>query len=668
MPARDRATGNSSQRVNGRIKPNPRDRGKESPGRRDSAVSLLGHGLNGWDFRMKHSLRLTITLLGVLGFAIGAFGVPSLQECVEHAQVLAGVVSYPLDNPFRICQIKAWALPTQLSAVALYLGVSELWLCRIVSGFIVMFSYQALGLCVWLLLGNAITAAGLTVLIVQTGAYSLGITYPILVLPQFYTFGSIGLSWMVLSVMLIAAGRPRIGAFLLGLGLSVHFSLAIWTIPIVGLLSFMDDHLKGKRAGLLAWFSCGLLFSLASFVYQYSLWTDLPFVVSSEKQRFLDAVFRFWDGHRGSVPTLRIVVPRVLCALGCVSLAIIQLCKPEDQRSIGTSFFWKIILAFGVVGLAGSVASLWGAGLPHAVRQMMPSRMINFVNFVCAPLVLGLLFRLKKSLAVHLFLLVAIIGMVALSSVVPGIGMLWGSILGISLPARPVAVWPLILLAFPIALFLLVRSDKSIQARTWNRTLFLVRITTVFVLLAVSGVQVSLVLRGPAFPREPLNDVRHAFATHQGIVLTSSNLIAVQLQTRRPVLFNGGELDLLAYAPEACYSVQEILDNVYGVNFFNPHPDRGLQPTGALHRDEGRRLWQSRTVEQWQDISERFHVTTVMTYRDWNLNLPLIAETSTVRLFAIPQKKVAGFLLERLDIARHFWLRCSPNHRGTTEK
>ncbi|MEW6140982.1 MAG: hypothetical protein AB1733_22395 [Thermodesulfobacteriota bacterium] len=173
---------------------------------------------------MKHSLRLTITLLGVLGFAIGAFGVPSLQECVEHAQVLAGVVSYPLDNPFRICQIKAWALPTQLSAVALYLGVSELWLCRIVSGFIVMFSYQALGLCVWLLLGNAITAAGLTVLIVQTGAYSLGITYPILVLPQFYTFGSIGLSWMVLSVMLIAAGRPRIGAFLLGLGLSVHFS------------------------------------------------------------------------------------------------------------------------------------------------------------------------------------------------------------------------------------------------------------------------------------------------------------------------------------------------------------------------------------------------------------------------------------------------------------
>lgn len=172
-------------------------------------------------------------LLGILGFLIGAFGIPSLQECVEHAQVLAGVVSYPSDNPFRICQIKAWALPTQLSAVALCLGIPELLLCRIVSGLTAMVAYQALGLCIWLILGNAFTVAALTVLIVQTGAYSLGISYPILVLPQFYTFGSIGLSWMVLSVMLIAAERQRIGGFLLGLGLSVHVSLAVWTIPIV---------------------------------------------------------------------------------------------------------------------------------------------------------------------------------------------------------------------------------------------------------------------------------------------------------------------------------------------------------------------------------------------------------------------------------------------------
>lgn len=329
----------------------------------------------------------------------------------------------------------------------------------------------------------------------------------------------------------------------------------------------------------------------------------------------------------------------MLCAIGCVTLSVVQLCKGEGETPIGTSLFWKMILVFGIFGLAGTVAELWRSSLPYTVRQMMPSRIINFVNFICAPLVLGVLFRLKKSLATNFFLLAALIGMLALSTLVPAVATLWGNPLGTSFPARPFAVWPLILLAFPIAVFLLVRNDKPIERTTWNRVLFLVRATTVLVLLGVAGWQLSLVLMGPPFPREPLHEVRKALCRHQGIVLTSSNLIAIQLQTRHPILLNGAELDLLAYAPEASHSVQEILELVYGVDMFNPNPDRRAQPSGALQRYEGRKLWESRTVKQWQDISKKYHVTAVMTYRDWELNLPLITETGSVRLFTIPSQE-----------------------------
>ena len=43
-----------------------------------------------------------LVLSGILGFRIGLVGFPTWHICLETAQVVAGLVHYPADNPFYI--------------------------------------------------------------------------------------------------------------------------------------------------------------------------------------------------------------------------------------------------------------------------------------------------------------------------------------------------------------------------------------------------------------------------------------------------------------------------------------------------------------------------------------------------------------------------------------
>jgi hypothetical protein len=53
---------------------------------------------------------------GVLGFRVGYVGFPTWHVAVQTAQVLAGLVTYPPDNPFYIYHARLWTLLHQLGA------------------------------------------------------------------------------------------------------------------------------------------------------------------------------------------------------------------------------------------------------------------------------------------------------------------------------------------------------------------------------------------------------------------------------------------------------------------------------------------------------------------------------------------------------------------------
>src|SRR6185295_17744894 len=83
---------------------------------------------------LRSSMAFLLLVTGGSGFLLGAFTRPNWQVAVESAQVLSGVVSYPLHNSFHIYHVKLWTILNQVLALPLALGSSERALSILVSG------------------------------------------------------------------------------------------------------------------------------------------------------------------------------------------------------------------------------------------------------------------------------------------------------------------------------------------------------------------------------------------------------------------------------------------------------------------------------------------------------------------------------------------------------
>jgi len=88
----------------------------------------------------QHRALWVLALSGLLGLWIGITGFPNWQVAVETAQVVAGLVTYPSDNPFYIYHVKLWTVLHQVLALLLRLGVSEIALSEMLSGLLGMVS------------------------------------------------------------------------------------------------------------------------------------------------------------------------------------------------------------------------------------------------------------------------------------------------------------------------------------------------------------------------------------------------------------------------------------------------------------------------------------------------------------------------------------------------
>jgi hypothetical protein len=109
----------------------------------------------------------------------------------------------------------------------------------------------------------------------------------------------------------------------------------------------------------------------------------------------------------------------------------------------------------------------------------------------------------------------------------------------------------------------------------------------------------------------------------------------VQLRSRRPVLIDGGGLDGLPYAIETAPAIDRILRDVYGIDLFNPPADARFG--GRVPPESGRANWEAFSLARWQEIRRTYHVTEVVAPPDWHLELPAVATSAGVRLYAIPE-------------------------------
>lgn len=561
-------------------------------------------------------------LTGILGFWTGIIHM-SWQHAVEGAQVLAGVVEYPSASPHYIYQLKAWTLLHQIPAVFLKLGISEGVLSQVLSGVMCMLSYQCLALSFFTFSGDKKFAVLFPFLIDSLSFFNLGLSYPILLKSEIYTYGSIGLSWAFLAVLLNANKRRMLAGLMLGLLPAVHPGLGVLVLTCVFLQSlFFKDRetFKNRR-----WLAAGLLLSLLSFIYHHAV-TLLPLKNLGLQSIPKDALVRFieaWDGHRNSVFVLN---PGTYLNLAFLAAGAFILKKHPTRISEEGSRFLKHLLSLSAVSLFFTF--VWLApmdALPEKLIQIMPTRLTNFCVFAAPALVLGLARRNKNFAGQLLF---------------------YGGLFILFVLGRYSEIQSHGYLTFLFAGFFLAAASFHLNVfkNIFPGLEFKKNFAPIKLLAVLYLSYKALVLMLVPLPTQisyesvykdwRLDPALKAAGQHSGFLLPSPDYSNIQLITRRPVLVDTGALDILPYFPELGASMSVIVKKIYG---FDLIPQGPLETYQGMHFETIHALWTGRTSEDWKKIGQEFGVTQILVPK-WELQLPKDAQTSEYDLYRIPSQ------------------------------
>jgi hypothetical protein len=600
---------------------------------------------------------------GVGGFAVGAFGYATWQVAVESAQVLAGLVSYPRDNPFYMYHTKIWTIVHQIAALLLWAGLSEKTVSILVSGVLGAVSFQALALSSLALSRDVWLAVGTPFFIEYTRATAFWISYPVWLLGASHTYGILGLSAALLTVALFASGAHRTGAAALGLMPAVHPSIGAWLWLLIILVVATDfRRLQEPLRRAMPAFVSGAAVSAASLAFHLLCTVDVPRADPAFATRTLMAFVRVWDGHRQPIT---FDLPGVRLAFGTTLLSGLALWLRPGLRRLGPSFLLRFLIAAGVLGAVLILAS-WAPPerLPETLLVLMPNRLLNLNVLAGVTALVGLLaaspdWRFRATLA----------SLLVLGAVVPQVvGVTRAGPNGSTHAAYHFVQWPegwpfpaLAATSFAFVLAALLPGSRGLpaaeatpvkppaprrrrRARAPSRagaaavvaaTLYAIALAALgFTTLATLARTVENVSSRAAEFRDWRDDPLLARVHREpGLLATASDLHLVQLRTRRPVVIDGGGLDFVTYTLEAAPALDHILRHLYGVDLFAPPP--GAAPTGSLPLDYNRAVWESRSADEWRAIGSELGVTGVLVYPDWTIHLRLVDKNDEFAYYSL---------------------------------
>ena len=605
--------------------------------------------------------RETATVIAVLiasgigGFHAGFVTFPDWQVAVETAQVVAGLVHYPPENPFYIYHLKLWTVLHQVCAVLLRAGFSEIALSKMVSGLLGMISFQAIAMIVYALSRDGLLAVGSAFLIAFTRTAEYGVNYPIYLMGTPHTYGVIGLSLIALIAGLAGAGWYRTSGFLLGVAPAVHPSLGVWfmmTMTIAVAWHAWGDRTEIRPALRFVLLGCSV--TAISLLVQLAQSRGIPAIDSALANRYLTSFVSFWDTHRQPV-SFR--ADGTTLTIGTLVLAMTWL-KLSTGLTGSATLLLRLVIVTATLSLVLSLLSfIPPAALPSTMLVLMPGRLVNFSAFVAVSVLIGLLGHVWRS---HprfwsaLLLLYLTVGLL-----IGNRSMLWegyertdGSVVQSALRGMLPALRtrPLQIL-LTVAVLLIVGVVITRMRAGWHAaerratpaarpTRVLIAATRgAFVVLLV-GVTLLLWRWQPrpadeVFIDRTTNRPLALVATHRGILATGGDLQLIQLKTRRPVLINGGGLDGLPYALDSGPALERILRDVYAIDLFNPPEQaRGL---GAIPNEVNRATWEQFSLERWREIRRAYDVTQVLTPPGWALALPVAIHDPGFVVYDIPE-------------------------------
>jgi hypothetical protein len=344
---------------------------------------------------------LTVMLLS--GLAGAYLGLTSeWQIAVESAQVLAGTVDYPVDNPFFMYHVKSWTLLHQLPAVLLACGASERTLSLLLAALTGALSFQAIALCTFAFSRDRLLACVVPLACYVTNACrDLESVHQLRLLSREHwsIYGVFGTAYVLYAWSLAGVGFYRAGALLIGLAPAVHPVLGAWCLGIGGFALALRWHREPALARR-EWqpLAAGLLLTAVSQAVHLYLARGLPVVDAALANRLVAAFAQSWDNHRVAVPWTHPVMIAAACS---TAASAIWLRYGAATLAPPTIVLLRCLAISSPLGLLLSLLTQWQDQLPLPLVMAMPGRFNDLVAVAFPAIVLGLLARQRGNLLLH---------------------------------------------------------------------------------------------------------------------------------------------------------------------------------------------------------------------------------------------------------------------------
>lgn len=541
------------------------------------------------------------------------------QDPVETAQVLAGLVNYPADNPFNAFHVKVWSLINQITALILSAGVPEIITSHLIAGTVGAISFMGIFLITSAVSGNPLVGLMTPLLMYSLSLVGASSAYPIALLGSPSSYGIIGLSYTLLVIGLLGTERYGTGAFLAALAPAIHpgmgtFCVGIATISVLANSRKLRPNLY--RIGL--FFAAGAVITVTSLVWQINYASHLPGLDPSLKKTYIDAYIKNFDFHRTAGNWNQ---PGVLFGIMLSAISLLLLRKKELQpgsRIIFTSIIVSVATTFILVIASDFVPFL------AFLKVLIPWRFMNYANICILPIAFGLFsFDHTKSEGTPYLLFIALIFSCF-------------SIRLLKLPAENILFFfALLAILFMLPVKSLYLPEKTFKILGYSRTALLISVTALLVFRQVVPGAVNMVSGNLRLQDRTNTEIYRIASQRQGVLLTAGGMHLVQLVTRRAVLLDGGALDMFPYIPETGPSFNRILRKMYGLDLFVAPPEevRNRATIPFSHRN----LWESWRRDEWCAALKEFGVTDVITPEIWRLNLPVLAQGEELILYGIAE-------------------------------
>jgi hypothetical protein len=580
------------------------------------------------------------------GAAVGGYLHPTWTDNVESAQVLAGVVRPEAGGPMALYHTGVYSLAIQLAAVLLRSGLTEWQVSVIFSALQGALSFAAVTACTLTVArSRAVALLAPFVFLAWRQAFPEwpahyltafhGHAYPILFPNHASLYGVLGLFHALLALSLLALDRTAAAAFLFGLLPAVHpaWGIGAWIAAAIGILATRATHaIDWRRAA--PFFAAGVLLFAISAGVHVAVYGVPDALLPGIGRQYAVAFQRYWNEHVIVNPARLAVMALSEPEIYVVLLAVTLMRLTHDGLPLRVRVLVGALLGITAT-IAGALIAL--VVFPEAQRPLIEQIFVirwlnlNSIAFPCLAIGLAGWLAIHRRNALALGLLAVVSALVAVRVAAhPTLGSAlarWGP--GFTARHVVAGVW------FPLFV-----AGACALAYARSR----VRIPTGPAAGAVCAM--TIVLATATLWREHRrHDPPDAFDANPEVMAAlrrGSGTLAIyttdpwrlgrsQLRTRRPVLLDLTQINLLSYVPDASAPMQRILERLYGASLEDV---RGMRSLGGAAP-----LWQHRPIAEWQQLAREFSFTEVLTDAATPLQLPLVAKSADLALFSVPRDR-----------------------------